>query len=228
MINSSNEKRLKEAEQKLAGLGEVHGVAGDLSLQPEIDRLVTSTSSLLGGIDCLAYATGSPAPGTVMEKNFEDWDNAARLLTVSPAYLARKVAEIMIENKTKGRMVFSASYVVKEPSPTLALSNVCRVSILGLVRTLARELAPRGIRVNAILPGYIKTGRTDQLVKDTARRKAISETQVLNELVAQIPMGYIGSTEEIARSFIFLGSDMSAYVSGAVLPVDGAILRSIG
>ena len=163
-----------------------------------------------------------------MEKNFEDWDNAARLLTVSPAYLARTVAEVMIENKTKGRMVFSASYVIKEPSPNLALSNICRVSILGLVRTLARELAPRGIRVNAILPGYIKTGRTDQLVKDTSRRKAISETQVMNELLAQIPMGYIGSTEEIAKSFVFLGSDMSSYVSGAVLPVDGAILRSIG
>jgi 3-oxoacyl-[acyl-carrier protein] reductase len=228
VINSSNEEHLKAAEQKLAGLGEVHRVAGNLSLQTDIDNLVAKTSSLLGGIDCLAYVTGSPAPGTVMEKNFEDWDNAARLLTVSPAYLARTVAEVMIENKTKGRMVFSASYVIKEPSPNLALSNICRVSILGLVRTLARELAPRGIRVNAILPGYIKTGRTDQLVKDTSRRKAISETQVMNELLAQIPMGYIGSTEEIAKSFVFLGSDMSSYVSGAVLPVDGAILRSIG
>jgi 3-oxoacyl-[acyl-carrier protein] reductase len=228
VINSSNEEKLKLAEQTLSKLGEVHHVAADLSSKEDIDRLVASTVSMLGGIDSLAYVTGSPAPGTVMEKNFEDWEGAARLLTVSPAYLARKIAEIMIEQKTKGRMVFSASWVIKEPSPTLALSNICRVSILGLVRTLARELAPQGIRVNAILPGYIKTARIDQIVKDTAKRMAISETQALNQFLSQIPMGYIASTEEIAKSFIFLGSDMSPYVSGAVLPVDGAALRSIG
>jgi len=228
VINSSNEQKLKAAEQTLSELGEVHHVAGDLSSKPDIDRLVSSTTAMLGGIDTLAYVTGSPAPGTVMEKNFEDWEAAATLLTVSPAYLARKIAEVMIEQKIRGRMVFSASWVIKEPSPTLALSNICRVSILGLVRTLARELAPEGIRVNAILPGYIKTGRIDQIIKDTAKRMAISETQVLNQFLSQIPMGYIAPPEEIAKSFIFLGSDMSPYVSGAALPVDGAALRSIG
>ena len=124
---------------------------------------MSTTTDLLGGIDVLAYVTGSPSPGTVMEKNYDEWEYAARLLTISPAYLARKVAEVMIEKKTKGKMVFSASLVVREPSPNLALSDVCRVSILGLVRTLARELAPKGIRVNAILPGYIKTGRIHEL-----------------------------------------------------------------
>ena len=228
VINSSNEEKLKGAEQNLSDLGEVHHIAADLSSKSEIESLVSKTAELLGGIDCLAYVTGSPSPGTVMEKSFEEWEFAARLLAISPTYLARKIAEVMIDRKTKGRMVFSASYVIREPSPNLALSNVCRISILGLVRTLARELAPKGIRVNAILPGYIRTARIDQMVKHTAKRKGISETEAMNDIIAQIPMGYIGSTEEIARSFIFLGSDMSSYVSGAVLPVDGAILRSIG
>jgi 3-oxoacyl-[acyl-carrier protein] reductase len=228
VINSSNDEKLQKAEQELSKYGQVHRISGDLSSKTDIDNLVTETAEILGGIDVLAYVTGSPAPGTVMEKSFEDWENAARLLTVSPTYLARRVAQVMIDAKTKGKMVFSASWVVREPSPTLALSNICRVSILALVRTLARELAPSGIRVNAILPGYIKTGRIDQIVKNTAKRKGISETDALNEIVLQIPLGYIGSTEEIARSFLFLGSDMSSYVSGAVLPVDGAVLRSIG
>ena len=159
VINSSNDERLRKAEEDLSDLGEVHRVAGDLSLKADIDRVVSTTSDLLGGIDVLAYVTGSPLPGTVLEKDYDEWEYAARLLTISPAYLGRKVAEVMIEKKIKGRMVFSASLVVREPSPNLALSDVCRVSILGLVRTLARELAPRGIRVNAILPGYIMTGR---------------------------------------------------------------------
>jgi 3-oxoacyl-[acyl-carrier protein] reductase len=228
VINSSNDEKLNRAEQELSELGEVHRIAGDLASKQDIERIVLGTLDFLGGIDVLAYITGSPAPGPVMEKNYEDWEAAARLLTVSPTYLARCVAQVMIDRKTKGRMVFSASVVVREPSPNLALSNICRISVLGLVRTLARELAPSGIRVNAILPGYIKTARIDQLVQNTVMRKGISETQALNEFVSQIPLGYIGSVEEIARSFLFFGSDMSSYVSGAALPVDGGQLRSIG
>jgi 3-oxoacyl-[acyl-carrier protein] reductase len=228
MINSSNDEKLQRAEQQLSKHGEVHRLAGDLATKDVIDRLVTTTADVLGGIDTLAYVTGSPSPGTVLEKSYEDWEAAARLLTVSPTYLGRRVAEVMISNKTKGRMVFSSSITVREPSPTLALSNICRISITGLVKTLSRELAPSGIRVNSILPGYIKTARIDQLVQSNAKRKGISETDALNEFVSQIPMGYIGSTEEIARSFLFLGSEMSAYVSGAMLPVDGAFLRSVG
>lgn len=228
VINSSNDQKLRNAEEELSKIGEVHRIAGDLAAKEQIDKLVSGTAAILGGIDVLAYVTGSPAPGTVMEKGYEEWEQGAKLLTVSPAYLARQVARVMIDSKTKGRMVFSASFVIREPSPNLALSNVCRVSILGLVRTLARELAPNGIRVNAILPGYIKTARIDQLVQNTAKKRGIPETAALNEIVSQIPLGYIGSTEELARSFLFLGSDMSSYISGAVLPVDGAALRSIG
>ena len=228
VINSSNDEKLKKAETELSKLGEVHRIAGDLAAKQDIDKIVNGTVENLGGIDVLAYVTGSPSPGTVMEKNYEDWDAAAKLLTVSPTYLSRQVARVMIDNKTKGRLVLSASLVVREPSPTLALSNVCRISVMGLVRTLAHELAPSGIRVNAILPGYIKTARIDQLVKNNSQRKGISETQALNEFVSQVPLGYIGSTEEIARSFLFFGSDMSSYVTGAALPVDGGMLRSVG
>ena len=228
VINSSNDVKLKKAESELSKFGDVNRIAGDLASKNDINRIVEGTRDILGGIDVLAYVTGSPSPGTVMEKDYEDWENAARLLTVSPTYLARQVAQVMMDKKTKGRMVFSASVVVREPSPNLALSNICRVAVLGLVRTLARELAPSGIRVNAILPGYIKTDRIDQIVQNSAKRKGISETQALNEIVSQIPLGYIGSTEEIARSFLFLGSDMSSYVSGVALPVDGAQLHSIG
>jgi 3-oxoacyl-[acyl-carrier protein] reductase len=228
VINSSNDEKLRKAEEELTNFGQVHRVSGDLALKQDIDNLVSKTAEILGGIDVLAYVTGSPSPGTVMEKDYEEWENAARLLTVSPTYLGRQVARLMIDGKIKGRMVFSASVVVREPSPNLALSNICRVSVLGLVRTLARELAPSGIRVNAVLPGYIKTGRVDQIVQNISKRQGISETQALNEIVSLIPLGYIGSTEEIARSFLFLGSEMSSYVTGAALPVDGGQLHSIG
>ena len=228
VINSSNEQRLTQAREKLSSLGEIHSVVADISERTGIERLVSESSRILGGIDTLAYSTGSPAQGVFMEKNYEEWEGAARLLTVSPAYLGRKVAEVMIASNTHGRMVFSSSTAIREPNPTIALSNVCRVAIYGLVRMLARELGPKGIRVNGIMPGRIQTARIDAIAKQIAKSKGISEDQAKKEMGSEIPLGYIGSTEDIAKSFIFLGSELSSYVSGAMLPVDGGLLRSVG
>jgi 3-oxoacyl-[acyl-carrier protein] reductase len=228
VINSSNAERLAVARELLSSLGEVHSVVADLSEKVGIESVVSRAMEKLGGIDTLAYSTGSPAQGVFMDKGYEEWEFAARLLTISPAYLARRVAEVMIAEKTHGRMVFSSSTAIKEPIPTIALSNVCRVAIYGLVRMLARELGPKGIRVNGIMPGRIRTARNDDIIREMARSKGISEAQARKEREAEVPLGYIGSTEEIAKSFIFFGSELSSYVSGAMLPVDGGLLRSVG
>lgn len=229
VINSSNQSRLDSAAERLRSSGgEVHPVVGDLTLRRDLDRLVEETIAKLGAIDSLVYVTGSPPPGIFMEKTYDDWESAARLLVVSPAYLARKVAEAMIEKKIHGRLVFLASWAIREPIATIATSSVCRIAIAGMVRTLARELGPNGIRVNAILPGYIRTARVDQIAEDNARRKGISKQEALEEIEKQIPLGRIGSTEELARCIVFLGSEMSEYITGAMIPVDGGILRSVG
>ncbi|HVB12986.1 MAG TPA: SDR family oxidoreductase [Nitrososphaerales archaeon] len=228
VINSSNKERLDKAKAELSKLGEVHSIVADLSSRDGIEDIVSKTVEYLGGIDTLAYVTGSPARGAIMEKSYEEWEGAARLLTVSPAYLGRKVGEVMSSSNTKGRMVFSSSFAIREPTANLALSNVCRVAIFGLVRSLARELGPKGIRVNGIMQGYVKTARVDTLVGDAMKRKGITEKQAIDEITSQIPLCYIGTTEEIAKSFLFLGSEMSSYVSGAMLPVDGALLKSVG
>jgi 3-oxoacyl-[acyl-carrier protein] reductase len=228
VVNGSHAGRLDQAVEKLRPLGEVHGVRANLSEHAELDRLLSETHGALGGIDTLVYVTGSPAPGTFMEQNFDTWQAAANLLTVSPAYLAQKVAEGMLAAHIRGRMVFSASMAIREPIPTIATSNVCRIAIAGLVRTLARELGPHGIRVNGVLPGWIATERVDHIFEDTARRRGISPEQARDLVVRDIPLGRIGSPDELARAFVFLGSEMSSYVTGALLPVDGGILRSVG
>ncbi len=228
VINSSNAERLDSARRSLEPLGEVHGVLADLRVQADLDRLLEETSLRLGGLDTLVYVTGSPRPGVFLEQEFADWDAAARLLVVSPAYLARRAAERMLAGGSKGRMVFLTSVAIREPIPTIATSSVCRIAVAGLVRTLARELGPKGIRVNGILPGWIRTGRLDQIMQDSSRRKGTTPEAERAALEREIPLGRVGTTEELARAIVFLGSEMSSYVSGALLPVDGGLLRSVG
>jgi 3-oxoacyl-[acyl-carrier protein] reductase len=227
MINSSKEDKLTLARNRLTEFGEVHSVLGNLAVKADLENIVQQTVFTLGGIDTLVYVTGSPKPGRFLEFSYEDWRAASDLLVVSPAYLAKLVADHMIKEKIRGRMVFLSSYVIKEPTLAIALSSVCRVAVLSLVRTLGRELGPTGIRVNGILPGFIKTGRIDQLAQDAAKRRGIKPEDYVHEIERDIPLGRIGTTEELSRAIVFLGSDLSSYISGASIPVDGAILRSI-
>ena len=228
VVNSSHAGRLGAAVDRLRPLGDVRGVVADLAEHAAIDRLADEAIRELGGIDTLVYVTGSPKPGVFLELDYDDWQRAAALLVVSPAYLARRVAQAMIAGGVRGRMVFLTSIAIREPIPNLAASSVCRIAVAGLVRTLARELGPKGIRVNGILPGYVHTARIDEVVQDAARRRGTTPAAELEGLQREIPLGRIGSPDELARAVVFLGSDLSSYVSGAMLPVDGALLRSTG
>ncbi len=228
VINSSNEERLRRATESLSGGGSVHGVVADLRRQEDLDRLLSETVRHLGGLDTLVYVTGSPRPGIFMEQGFAEWDAAARLLVVSPAYLARRAAEAILAGGKGGRMVFLTSVAIREPIATIATSSVCRIAVAGLVRTLARELGPKGIRVNGILPGYIATDRLGEVLSDAARRRGTSLEAERVALEREIPLGRVGTPEELAQSIVFLGSERSSYVSGALLPVDGGLLHSVG
>ena len=141
----------------------------------------------------------------------------------------RRVADHMISEKIRGRMVILSSYVIREPQPNIALSSVCRIVTASLVRVLARDLGPMGIRVNGILPGYIMTKRIEELSQDAARRRrGVTPEEWIADIVKGIPAGRMGSTEELANVIVFLASELSSYVSGTIIPVDGAILRSVG
>jgi len=127
----------------------------------------------MGGIDTLVHITGPPKPGMFKDLGDEDWELGVRLLILNAVWVVRKALTYLLtylRNSVNPSIIFLTGTAVREPDPYLTLSNVLRVGIHGLMKTLVRELGPEGIRVNAVMPGYIETGRVRNILETRASR----------------------------------------------------------
>ncbi len=163
-------------------------------------------------IDGLLVNGGGPAVGAALEYSDEQWQQAFELVTLSTLRLLRALVPRLAPGSS---VLIVLSSTVKEPMPTLAASNVLRPGLAMLVKDLANDLGPRGIRVNGILPGRIATDRL--LVLTGSEDAAFSR---------DIPLGRLGEPAEFGRVAAFLLSPAASYVSGTLVPVDGGLLRS--
>ena len=119
------------------------------------------------------------------------------------------------------------SISVKQPLDNLLLSNAMRSAVVGLVKTLARELGPEGIRVNAVAPGFVGTDRLVEIQQIRAEREGRSLEDIQGEEARAIPLGRFGRPEEIADVVTFLASPRAGYLSGNIIQVDGGMYRGV-
>jgi len=226
VINGRSNESVSRAVNELKEYGEVYGVKADLTVHDDVVKLVNKAVELLGGLDSLVYVTGPPRPGYFSELSLSDWEYGVKLLIMSAIWVTY-YALPYLKKSDNPSIVYSTSIAVKEPVPNIALSDTLRISIHGLVKTLSRELGPQGIRVNAVLPGYIMTDRVKQLVKDRSVRENRNEEEILEDITKNIPLRRIGEPEEVGCLVAFLISKYAAYINGASIPIDGGLLRSI-
>lgn len=123
-----------------------------------------------------------------------------------------------------GRIINIISTSVKVPIPGLGVSNTIRGAVASWAKTLATELAPYGITVNNVLPGFTKTVRAEYVVSSKAKAQNRPEEEVMKDLLAEIPAGRMGEPEEFGAAVAFLCSPAAAYINGINLPVDGGRL----
>ena len=201
----------REAEQ-IGGLA----VPGDVTSSDDLERLVTSVVGTYGGIDILVNNSGGPPRATATELDADNVRAAVDLLLVSIVRLT-ELCLPHLERSGRGRIVNITSSTVREPIDSLALSNAVRPGVVGWAKSLARQVGPKGITVNSIAPGSI----------DTDRLREVDPNGPSEEDLREIPLRRLGTTQEIGDVVAFLCSERAAYVSGAVIFVDGAASRSL-
>ena len=209
-------RRADVVEREATRLGAL-AIAGDLTSAEDLERLVQTTVDTFGGIDILVLNGGGPPPGVAAQITAEAVRAAVELLLVPHVRLVGLCLP-HLRASGRGRIVAIESTSVKEPIANLALSNAVRPGVAGWLKTLSRELGPDGITVNTIAPGRIDTERLQALYGSDGPPP---------EALAMIPARRIGTPAEIAAATCFLASEQAAYISGAVVPVDGGMLNGL-
>lgn len=203
----------------------VYALRGDVSNKDDVDRMVSSAIGYLGHLDIAVLNAGGPPPGGFLALGPQDWEAAVQLTVLSTVYLCYAVVPHMLE-RGEGSLVATQSFAVKQPLDNLILSNSLRMAVIGLMKSLANELGPKGIRVNTINPGYTWTERVEQLMTDRAERNRTSVAEEATRITRDIPLGRMGTVEEYGRAVAWLASPAASYIHGHALTIDGGAVRS--
>lgn len=169
---------------------------------------------------------GGPPPGKVDAFEGEDYAKALELNLISNIHMVYAFLPYMKQQKW-GRILASTSVTVKQPIPTLALSNVSRVGVVAYIKSLALETASLNITANVLAPGYIMTERVKQLLEDKAERENISYEDALNGVLSAIPAQRIGDPADFGAFCAFLASEYAAYITGETILMDGGMYKGL-
>ncbi|HKL13798.1 MAG TPA: SDR family oxidoreductase [Halanaerobiales bacterium] len=222
VVNGRHEDKLKQTVQELNDLnrGKVVGQVADITKKDDIIKLVDTTYNTFGKLDHIITSAGGPPSKSFMETTDEEWYKTFDLLVMSVVRLVRE-AKDYLEEGDGGTIVNLTSRSVKEAIEGLVLSNSVRMSVIGLMKTLSKELGPK-IRVNAILQGLHETDRLkDLLEKQVAEGKFKTYEEAFNVRSNDIPLKRIGQPHELGEVATFLSSKKSSYLNGVSIVLDG-------
>ena len=217
-IGQSIAVRLAQAGHHVAATyrsGEVpQGVVGvqcDVTDPDQVEAAFAQVESALGTVEVLVANAGVTRDTLLMRMSDEDWDQVIATNLTGAFRVARRAARPMIRGRF-GRIIFISSVVGQIGSAGQVNYAASKSGLVGMARSLARELGSRGVTANVVAPGFIETDMTAELGEDLVKKYA-----------EQIPLGRLGSVADIAGTVEFLASDAASYITGAVIPVDGGL-----
>ena len=203
---------------KDAGATDARAFEVDLSDANSIAALLRDVNDAFGAIDILVLNGGGPKPGTFTKMSLEDWDAGYQTVLRCMLELTNAVLPAMTA-RGWGRIVALTSSSVKQPIPTLTLSNAFRTALVAALKTLSIEVAQHGITVNSIATGRVLTDRLRQLYPDETAMHAAAR--------ADVPIGRVAEPAEFAPLVTFLCSEPARYVTGQTIAIDGGLIKSL-
>ena len=206
---------VERAVEALSALGRAGGMTCDVGNPDDVERVLDAAETFLSGIDVLAANAGIAWQEDVLDITLEHWDEVLDINLRGMFLVAQGVARRMVASERAGSVVLMSSTNAFEGEAGYAHYNASKAAITMLARTMAVELGPRGIRVNALCPGKILT---------PLQAEAEDPAYTASYVRRRIPLGRSGTVEEVAAAYAFLASDEATFITGEMLVVDGGQL----
>jgi 3-oxoacyl-[acyl-carrier protein] reductase len=210
---AGSEAKANEVAEEIRTMGrEALTIQADVSSSESVESMVKQTIEAFGKLDILVNNAGITKDNLLMRMKEADWDDVINI-NLKGVFLCTKAVTRQMMKQRSGRIINISSIVGVSGNAGQANYVAAKSGVIGLTKTTAKELATRGITVNAIAPGFITTDMTDKLNDETK-----------NEMLKQIPLARLGEPTDIAKTVLFLASEDSRYMTGQTLHVDGGMV----
>lgn len=223
-ICARNGAELEKTRAALAAHTDVLAVTADVSSAAALENWHQQTLAQFGQVDILVTNTGGPPVKRFMELSDEQWQAGVESTLLNVVRLSRLVIPGM-QARRWGRIIHLTSLVAKQPMDELTISSTLRAGLSGLTKTMANQVGPDNITVNAVLMGHIMTDRQYHIADLRVKERGISHEQYFEQQAAEVPLRRLGAPREVGEVAAFLASERASYVTGVSLQIDGGLIR---
>lgn len=223
-ICSRDAKTLMETGKEIEAFSDAMVLVADVSSAHSLENWYQATVESFGQVDILITNTGGPPVSRFMQLTDEQWLAGVESTVMNVVRLSRLVIPGM-QQRRWGRIIHLTSLVAKQPVDELTISSTLRAGLSGLTKTMANQLGPENITVNAVLMGHILTDRQYHLADVRVKERGITHEKYFEQQATEIPLRRLGEPREVGEVVAFLASERASYLTGVSLQVDGGLIR---